>query len=143
MRVFHRRDWFLWIVALFLAVTTYYYIRDLQEDRARSPIDPSYKLIKLTAKSVPIKVRFASNPPQGYRLIEEKVVVDPSTVVVIGPEALLEEASFAETSILDISRTNRKLFKDIPLESVAGIRLGGESYKVDVVVPIEKIDVNR
>ncbi len=143
MKIFTKKDWFLWVVALVLAVSTYFYIQDVQKERESIPIDPSYKLIKLTAKSVPVKIRFASNPPIGYRLIEEKVVVDPRRIVVIGPEALLEEAAFAETAILDISHSKRKVFKDVPLESVAGIRLGGESYTVDVVVPIEKIDVNR
>ena len=59
---------------------------------------------------------------------------------MVGPEALLEEASSAETALVDMSENTKTSVKKIPLESVAGIHLSGEPYLVDVTVPIEKIE---
>lgn len=143
MRLPSRTDILLMAVALVLASVTYFYVRDSIRRSEEKSIDPSYKLIKLTAKSVPVKVRFASNPPEGYRLISERVTVTPNRIVVIGPEALLEGATSAETAILDISQSIKKVVKTIPVESVAGIHLSGEAYEVEVVVPIEKLQLNQ
>lgn len=132
-------DWKYAAIALALAVITYAYLGQMMRDNAESR-DSSYKLIKLTAKTIPVRVRIASVPPEGYRLIQERISVNPAQVTVIGPEALLDEASSAETAIIDISQTNRKIVKSIPLESVAGVHLGGESHIVDVTIPIEKIE---
>ena len=126
-------------IALALALITYAYLSQMARNNAESQ-DASYKLIKLTAKKVPVHVRIASVPPEGYRLIQDRVSVSPTHVTVIGPEALLEEASNAETAIIDISQTTRKIVKSIPLESVSGVHLSGEPQIVDVTIPIEKIE---
>lgn len=143
MKALQKHSLPLLVVSLVLAVITYLYINDSLKRDQRKPQDPSYKLIKLTAKSVPVKVRFTSNPPEGYRLISEMVTVNPSRLVVIGPEALLEGTSSAETAIMDISQSTRKIIKAIPIESVAGIHLAGEPYLVEVVVPIEQLQSSR
>ena len=143
MRFLRRDSILLAVAALVLAVLTYLYVQDSLRRSQAKTYDASYKLIKLTTKSVPVKVRFASNPPEGYRLISEKVSVTPNRIIVIGPEALLEETTSAETAIMDISESTRKVVKSVPVESVAGVHLAGEPYMVEVVVPIEKLDVNR
>ena len=106
-------------------------------------LDPSYKLIKLTAKNLPIKVRIATAPPDGYRILADQVSTQPAQVIVIGPEALLEEASTAETALVDISENTKTMTRKIPLESVAGIHLAGTLYNVDVTVPLEKIEEKK
>ena len=131
---------FLKLVALIFAVVTYFYIHDAINRSENNVTDPSYKLIKLTAKNLPVKVRLATAPPEGYRIAEEGVSSNPSEVVVIGPEALLEEDSTAETALVDVSENTHLVTKRIPLESVAGIHLVGGSYDVEVTVPIEKIE---
>jgi hypothetical protein len=143
MNLLKKYDWGLVAVSLVLALITYAYMNDHLKRRDRKAQDPSYKLIKLTAKSLPVKVRFTANPPEGYRLISEMVTVNPSRLVVIGPEALLEDATSAETAIMDISQSTRKIIKSIPVESVAGIHLAGEPYTVEVVVPIEPLQAAR
>ena len=143
MRPPAKRNRALLVVALILALITYTYVNHALQQSEKRFQDPSYRLIKLTAKTVPVKVRFASNPPEGYRLLVKRVTVKPSKVTLIGPEALLEETASAETAILDISQTTRKITKAIPLESVAGIHLGGEPYIVEVTVPIEPLEGGR
>lgn len=127
------------LVALALAAISYFYMNySLKSDKVRIQ-DQSYKLLRMTAKRVPVKVRFASTPPQGYRLDLDRVVTIPKDVMIIGPDALLSEKVSAETAIIDVSQTTRKITKAIPLESVAGIHLAGEPSLVEVVIPVEKL----
>ena len=128
------------LAALVVAVATYFYIhQEIYNTEKTNSTDASYKLIKLTAKTLPVKVRLETAPPEGYRIIEDQVTVSPAQVTVIGPEALLENALTAETAIVDISENTKTVDKKIPLESVAGIPVAGQSTTVEVVVPIEKI----
>lgn len=135
----HNRN--LMIIALVLACFTYVYINDSLKKTESRPPDASYRLIKMTAKSVPVKVRFSSSPPQGFKLIPERVTVQPEKITLIGPEALLEETIFAETSIIDTSQATKKFAKAVQLESVGGYQLYGEPYMVEVTVPIDKLEV--
>ena len=84
-------------------------------------------------------MRLETTPPDGYHILEDQVAVTPTELVVIGPEALLENAWNAETSIVDVSESTKTISKKIPIESVAGIHVVGQPYTVDVTVPIEKI----
>ena len=128
------------IIALIFAITTYFFIHREINKAEDKFTDPSYKLIKLTAKNLPLHVRLATAPPEGYRIVTDKVSSNPSQVIVIGPEALLEEASSAETALVDVSENTRNITKQIPLESVAGIHLAGAPYTVQVTVPIEAVE---
>lgn len=133
--------------ALVAAVLTYFYINGeistIESEKKAKVIDPSYKLIKLTAKNLPVKVRIATAPPEGFRILTEQVVTQPPQVIVVGPEALLDEASSAETALVDISENTKTMTRKIPLESVAGIHLAGVPYLVDVTVPLEKIEEKK
>ncbi len=132
------------LAALIAALLTYFYISGEinNAEKEKKISDPSYKLIKLTAKKLPVKVRLATAPPDGYKLLADQVSTQPSEVVVVGPEALLEDASVAETALVDISENTKTTVKKIPLESVAGIPLSGTSYTVEVTEPLEKIVEN-
>lgn len=131
---------FLKISALVVAVLAYFYIHNEISTKEQKTPDPSYKLIKLTAKNLPVKVRFETSPPEGYAILEDAVTVEPNQVVVIGPEALLDEAKTAETGIVDISDITKTVTKNIPLESVSGIHLAGQPFLIEVTVPIKKIE---
>lgn len=130
------------LAALIAAVVTYFYINGqiYTAEKEKIVLDPSYKLIKLTAKNLPVNVRIATTPPDGYRILSDQVKTEPTQVIVVGPEALLEEASTAETALIDISEGTKTITRKIPLESVAGIHLTGTPYDVEVTVPIEKIE---
>ncbi len=131
---------FLKFAALLMAIATYFYIhREIETTEKKSTTDASYRLIKLTAKNLPVKVRLETQPPDGYRIIEDRVLVSPAEVMVIGPEALLETASAAETTLVDISESKRTVVKKVPLESVAGNHLTGRPHMIEVTVPIEAV----
>ena len=131
---------FFKIFALAAALVTYFYIHnEIQIAEKKEVTDPSYELIKLTAKNLAVNVRLESTPPEGYRVIESGVKTAPGHILVIGPEAMLEHAQTAETGIVDIAESTKTMTRRIPIESVAGVHLTGEPYLVDVTVPIEKI----
>jgi hypothetical protein len=130
------------ITALTVAVLTYFYIHnEIYNTEKNNPVDDSYKLIKLTAKSLPVKVRLETTPPEGYRILEDRVSSTPAMVTVIAPEALLENTWDAQTSIVDVGENTKTVTRRVPLENVAGVHLVGEPYLVEVTVPIEKIPV--
>lgn len=135
-------SWVLKLAALIAAALTYFYINGeiTTIENEKKVLDPSYKLIKLTTKNIPVKVRIATVPPKGYRVLEDQVTPQPLQVVVVGPEALLDEASTAETALVDVSENTKTMTRKIPLESVAGIHMSGTPYLVDVTVPIERIE---
>ena len=133
-------SWLLKVAALIVAVMTYFYIHaEIYNNEKNNSSDASYKLIKLTAKALPVKVRLETAPPDGYRISEDNVTVNPTQVTVIGPEALLESALTAETAIVDVSESTKTIVKRIPIGTVAGISVAGESTTVEVTVPIEKV----
>ena len=127
-------------MALVSAVLAYLYIHNEMYNIKEPVTDPSYKLIKLTAKKLPLKVRLATEPPEGYQIIENQVTPSPREVIAIGPEALLEDAQSAETALVDVSENTHTVTKKIPLESVSGIHLAGEPFLVEVTVPVKKIE---
>ncbi len=132
------------LAALAVAIMMYFYIHnEIYNTENDSATDASYKLIKLTAKNLPVKVRLETTPPDGYKILDQEVTVTPSHVTAIGPEALLENTLNASTSIVDVSENTKKVTKRVPLESVAGIHLVGDPYMVEVVIPIEKIDSDK
>jgi len=136
-----KSSWLLKLAALGCAVLTYFYIhQEIITVDERKGQDPSYKLIKLTAKNLPIKARLAASPPEGYRILVDEVRTAPAHIVVIGPEVLLEEADNAETGLVDVSEHTKTTIKKIPVENVAGIHLTGEPTIVEVTIPIEKIE---
>ncbi len=133
-------SFFLKLAALIAAIATYFYIHhEIDIAEKKNTTDSSYRLLKLTAKNLSVKPRLETVPPDGYRIMADRVTVSPAMVLVVGPEALLDDAMTAETSIVDISENTKTVTKRIPLESVAGIHLTGQSQMIDVTVPIEKI----
>ena len=133
-------SFFLKFAALVVAVLTYFYIHnEIRGHEQRNVEDPSYKLIKLTAKTVRVKVRLNPATSTGYRVLESEIVVAPASITVIGPEALFEDAHEAETSMVEVSEYTKTVTKYVPIESVAGIHVVGDPTTVAVTVPIEKI----
>ena len=128
------------IVSLLVALLTYVYIsNEIRNKEKANSADASYKLIKLTAKKLPVKVRVEAVLPEGYRILRDQITASPSQLAVIGPEALLEDALEAETAIVDVSEYTKSVTKQVPLESVAGVHLVGPPYLMDVFIPIEKL----
>lgn len=128
------------ILALVCALLTYFQIHQEMKVSEKKVSDPSYKLIKLTTRTLPIRVRLATAPKAGFKIIDSKVTANPKDVFVVGPEALLEATSSADTALIDVSEATKTMVKKIPLESIAGVPLSGDPYLVEVTVPIESTE---
>ena len=60
------------IVALIFAVLGYFYIQNEIANSEKKTTDPSYKLIKLTAKTLPVKLRLETSAPWDIVLLTTK-----------------------------------------------------------------------
>jgi len=52
-------------------------------------------------RQVPVRVRLAGHPPDGYHIVRQEVV--PPMVTVVGPESRVRLVEFAETDAIDLS----------------------------------------
>jgi YbbR domain-containing protein len=55
-----------------------------------------------TPADVPVNVRFAAPPPEGYRVAGQEV--HPATLKIIGPESRVKRVASVETDPIDLSR---------------------------------------
>lgn len=127
------------LLALFLAIVTWYYIvaelekGPLEEREALRSIFP-YKLYSV---QVPIKLNLIGEPYKGYAVVQNEIKIEPSTIVMVGPKALLGRVSSVETQPVDISGYTRTVNKDVSLVSPAkGIAVKGRF--VNITIPIVK-----
>jgi YbbR domain-containing protein len=56
---------------------------------------------KMLSKDVPVEVRIATQPPEGYRIVAE--IVTPQTLRISGPERRVSAIGSAETDAIDLS----------------------------------------
>jgi len=52
--------------------------------------------------AVPVKVRFLTPPPEGYRIAAEQV--HPGKLTIVGPESRVRQVGYVETDPVDLSR---------------------------------------
>jgi len=55
------------------------------------------------SRQVPVEIRFAGPPPQGYRVASQSVY--PPKLLVLGPRSHMERLTAVETDAIDLSRT--------------------------------------
>jgi YbbR domain-containing protein len=51
---------------------------------------------------VPVRVRFSSPPPDGYRIARQQV--RPQTLQIVGPQSHVNRVEYVETDPMDLSR---------------------------------------
>jgi len=85
---------------------------------------------------VPVRVRFSSPPPEGYRIIRE--TVSPKRLSVIGPESRVRQVGYVETDPIDLSRTigeaQFRVHTFVPDPQVRFV----SSPEVEVIINVEK-----
>ncbi|HML17606.1 MAG TPA: CdaR family protein [Bryobacteraceae bacterium] len=92
---------------------------------------------RVQSKDVPVEVKFASPPPEGYRIASQDV--RPSSVRIAGPERRLAAIAVADTDAIDLSAVT--LSSDIRVNTfVSDPQVWMESSPVVTVrVKLEKI----
>lgn len=128
------------ILAFFLAVMTWFYVVTelhkgaIEEREALQSILP-YRAI---SKQVPIMLDLTGEPQEGYSVDHDKIVVNPSMCIMIGPKSLMKRLTSVKTEPIDISGYAKTVTKDVTIAPPAkGITIKEKFVKV--TIPIVKI----
>ena len=128
------------ILALFLAIVTWYYIvtelhkGTIEERKALQSIFP-YSMI---SKQLPIKLDLVGEPQKGYMVIKGEIVIEPSNCVMVGPKSILGKLTSVKTQPIDISGHSRMIKKEVTISAPAkGITMKEKFIKV--AIPIAKV----
>ena len=59
-----------------------------------------------TAADVPVRVRFSSPPPAGFRIAHQEI--QPKVLTIVGPESRVQQLKYVETDPIDLSHSMGK-----------------------------------
>ncbi len=128
-------------MALVLAITTWFYIvvelhkGTIEERKMLQRILP-YKMV---SRQFPIKLNLTGKPEEGYVVAYDKIVIDPSMCVMIGPKSLLDKLETMKTEPIDITEYKRTVTKDVSIvPPVKGVIL--KEKFINVTIPIVKFN---
>jgi len=131
------------LVSLVLALFTwtyiagYLYMEDSQNVKKQAPpiIEVSGK--KLIIKRLPIYVNIEGNPAKGYKVVLDKISVNPASSVVAGPPDVIADLSYITTEPINIMRANSTIRKNIRLTQIPNCKVGYDGL-VSVGIPIAR-----
>jgi YbbR domain-containing protein len=135
-------NFWLKIISLVLAIATWFYVFDLINPSSfvqkKEPAEEVFVRYQFTIKEVPVRPVFIGRPPEGYRVVYEKVKVNPSTISIYGPIEIIQDVDELVTDKVDLSEQNRTMKLKRGLQSYEKL-LKFKDKEVDVYVPIEKV----
>lgn len=142
MRQLIVKNFWLKMLALLLAFVAWLYVvaelgKGTQQETSLIENILPYKV---DAKEIPIKINLIGNPPAGYRVLNEKILVRPSSCVLIGPKGLLKKITYIPTEEIDIGKFTRSVSKDFKIQPTGVGVLLEKSFFVSVTIPVEKIE---
>ena len=125
------------ILSMVLAIITWFYINreltKLKSEEEKAIISMLH--YEIISKKLPIQLSIVGEVREGYELVADGIAVDPETIVVIGPEKILNEVSSARTVPIDISEYTKDVIKQIELAPIAkGITLKDSIVKVHIPI---------
>jgi YbbR domain-containing protein len=128
------------VIAFVLAIATWFYVFDLVNtdsfQQKKETVEEMLSRFEFTLKEVPVKPVFAGRSPEGYQVVYEKVMVDPSKVTVFGPKEILDNVSEFRTDPIDVGEYTKSARLQIGVESdVKALNFKDET--VNVYLPIE------
>jgi YbbR domain-containing protein len=101
------------------------------------PAQVRLRFERRTTADVPVRVRYATPPPAGYRVATEEA--RPSSLKIVGPESRVKQVAFAETDPIDLSRAvGTSQFKVRTFLSDPQVRFASASV-VQVSVTLERV----
>jgi YbbR domain-containing protein len=132
-------NFLLKILALFLAVVTWFYIViELQEGTGaeRAALQSMLPPYRLVSKKIPIKLNLEGEPKDGYNVAYDRVVIRPSEFLIVGPKPILDRLTAIDTEPIDISGSTKTFMKDVSI--VPPTRGVIKEKFVTITVPILK-----
>jgi YbbR-like protein len=129
-------------VALFLAVATWFYVFDIVNDESFPSKKESFEEIlekyRFMSKDLDVKPVYMGKSPEGYKVLFEKVTINPPVISVVGPEKLLEKIEELKTDRIELGEYTRSVTLKTKLHSDSRT-LKFEDKMVEVYLPVERI----
>lgn len=129
------------VFSLVLAVVTWFYIFDVVSSeffsQKKEALEDVLSEHAFAVKEVPVRVNFTGKSPEGYRVLLNNVVVDPSKVTIFAPEEVLAGVDELRTDRIDIGEYTRSTSVRSGLHTnVKALDMAAK--KVDVYIPVVK-----
>jgi len=87
--------------------------------------------------SVPVRVRIAAPPPEGYHVSKQQAI--PNTLRIVGPESRVRQVGSVDADPIDLSRTvGKALFQVHAFVADPQVRFASPPPKVEVSISLEK-----
>lgn len=135
------KNFWLKVLALFLAVLSWFYIIGELDKRAPegSAFFKQVLPYRMVAQDMPIKINLVGKPRTGYQVLYDKITIKPSSCVILAPRYLMQKLSSITTDQINIGEFTKPIVKKVHIRPVGhGIILESD-FVVDVVIPIKKI----
>jgi YbbR domain-containing protein len=130
-------------ISLVLALFTWSYIGNQlykeslgREAETASLINVSGE--NIVVKTLPIYVKIEGEPAKGYRIILDKISINPSSSVVAGPPDTIKNLTYISTEPITVQDKNNTIKYNAKIADITGCKIGYEGY-VNVTIPIAKI----
>ncbi|MCK5450447.1 MAG: YbbR-like domain-containing protein [Candidatus Omnitrophica bacterium] len=131
------------IISLALAVATWFYVFDLVNSdsfsQKKETAEDVFSRYKFIVKDVPVKPVFSGKSPAGYRVLFDKIIVEPQKISVFGPKEIISQVEDLQTDKINLGEYTRSIRLNLGINSdVKFLRLPDKV--VDVYIPIELIN---
>lgn len=126
-------------ISLALAVATWFYVEWTlaKIKKEKETAITSMLQYEVISKRLPVELTIAGTVAGDYEIIKEGISINPPSIVVVGPKALLEDIDTLKTVPIDISEFTKEVKRAIFLAPMSnGLVL--KELSVDVTVPIRK-----
>jgi YbbR domain-containing protein len=128
------------ILALFLAIITWFYIVVELHKGTTDEMETLKGILpyRMVSKQIPIRLDLVGTPREGYFIDYDNIILKPPTCIMLGPKSVLNKISEVKTQPIDISDYTRVFTKDVNIVTpIKGIDI--KEKFVTVTVPISKI----
>ena len=135
------KNFWLKVLALFLAVIVWFYILGELRKAAEKEGKVFERILpfRVSSKSVPIKATIVGQLASGYRIRYKDIEIKPDNYVLIGPKNMLRGIFFVTTEAIDVGEYTKPVTKKAGIETIGPGIIADERFFVTVTIPIEKI----
>jgi len=128
------------ILALVLALVTWFYIGEITEDGTDKTIIQRFLSSSyFVSKKLFIQPNFSGEVPSGYKLLQDDIKIDPEYIVVLGPAKILSKKNFIYTKPIDLNEYTKTRTLDVELENISHA-ISVQKTDVNVFIPVKKIE---
>ncbi|MDP8258101.1 MAG: YbbR-like domain-containing protein [Candidatus Aadella gelida] len=133
------------IISLALAIATWFYIFDLVNTdsflQKNETIEDVFSRYQFVMKEVPVKPVFSGKSPEGYRVLFDKVKIEPEKISVFGPEEAMDDLEGLQTDKINLGEYTRSVKLSLGLNSdIKFLKI--QDKVVDLYLPVEPLQID-